>query len=166
LFTAYLDRSLPAHIERDVAEHLESCTSCHDCLEDMKSLVVDLERLGAVEASPEMAWAIKRALRREARREAEASLLRPAPFLISAAAAAVLLVAVSLPGEQAGTPLEPGAPAGDELMLSESAQLEHFVLPPRLGEQYQSAAPYATASVTDSASTREPSRVLGLPVRF
>jgi predicted anti-sigma-YlaC factor YlaD len=166
LFTAYLDRSLPAHIERDVAEHLESCANCHDRLEDMKSLVIDLERLGTVEASPEMAWAIKRAVRREARREAEVLLLKPVPFLISAAAAAVLLVAISLPGEQVGPPLESGTSTGDELILSDSAQLEHFVLPPRLGEQYQSAAPYATASVTDSASTREPSRVLGLPVRF
>ena len=131
----------------------------------MKSLLIDLDRLGSVEASPELAWAIKRAVRHEARREAEAFLLRPAPFLISAAAAAMLLVVVSLPGEQAGTPLESGAPARDEFMLSESAQL-HFVLPPRLGEQYQPAAPYATASVTDSATTREPSRILGLPVRF
>ncbi len=166
MFTAYIDRSLPAHVERDLSEHLVECEECAARLEGMKRIVEDLSGLGTPEASPELAWAIKRAVRREARREEEVGMLKPLPFLISATAAAILLVAVSLPSDRAATPGGEGAPAGLDLSAMQATQLENFVLPPRLSGDFRSAVPYATASLSDTATSRKPSRVNGLAVRF
>lgn len=167
MFTAYLDRSLPAHLERQLSEHIETCSECSGRLEGMKRLIAHLSAVGTPEASPELAWAIKRAVGREARREAEATLLKPLPFLVSAAAAAALLVAVSLPSDRGvSKPFDSGAAMTLEPGAAQSSRLENFVLPPRLGEGYRPAIPYATASRADTARASEASRVNGLAIRF
>jgi anti-sigma factor RsiW len=166
MFTAYIDRSLPAHVERELSDHLVECPGCTERLEGMKQLVEELSGLGTPEASPELAWAIKRAVQREVRREEEAHLLRPLPFLVSATAAAILLVAVIAPSEDATLLGGRGSMGGSDLDAVQSTQLENFVLPPRLNESYRAAVPYATASLADTATSREPSRVTGLAVRF
>ncbi len=167
MFSAWLDRSLPAHIEREISEHLETCPACHDRLEGMRRLVVDLRRLGEVEAGPELAWVVKRAVHRQARQEELRGLIRPLPLLVSAAAAAVLLVVLGGPGTR------PTEPAGRDLPLTEAATqapIQRFVLPPAVEDRFpgtlMSADPDAAAALQDSLRLRLPIRIQGIPVRF
>ena len=91
-------------------------------------------------------------------------MLRPVPFLVSAAAAATLLVVVSFPSD-------PG-PASTPAVLNSTLEagamqqpLENFVLPPRLGSGLQAAAASATASGMDTIRTPA-FRIPAIPVRF
>jgi anti-sigma factor RsiW len=164
LFTAYLDRSLPADVERELTEHLEGCPDCQDRLEGMKTLVERLALLGQVEAGPEVAWMVKRAIGRQERRAQGRGLLRPVPFLVSAAAAATLLVVVNMPSDQ--EPTAPPTVMNSTLEAGAAQQpLENFVLPPRLGSGLQSAEASATAAGMDTIRTPA-FRVPAIPIRF
>ncbi|MFC1543861.1 anti-sigma factor family protein [Gemmatimonadota bacterium] len=164
MFTAYLDRSLPAGVERELAEHLEGCPVCQNRLEGMRALVERLAQLGQVEAGPEVVWMVKRAIAREERRSRARGVLLPVPFLVSAAAAAALLVVVSLPSSRGPAP----SPSVMNSTLEAGAiqqPLENFVLPPRLGSGLQAAAASATASGMDTIRTPA-FRIPAIPVRF
>jgi anti-sigma factor RsiW len=167
MFSAWLDRSLPAHIEREISEHVETCPGCRGRLEGMRRLVADLRRLGEVEAGSELAWAVKRAVHREARHQELRGLIRPLPLLVSAAAAAVLLVVLGGPGSR------PAGPAGLDLPTVETATqapIQRFVLPPAVEDRFpgtlQAADPDAAAALQDSLRLRLPVRIKGIPVRF
>jgi anti-sigma factor RsiW len=167
MFSAWLDRSLPAHIEREITEHLETCPGCRGRLEGMRQLVADLHRLGEVEAGPELAWAIKRAVHREARHQELRGLIRPLPLLVSAAAAAVVLV--MLGGDRLGS----AGPVQEEVPLTEAAtatSIQRFVLPPAVEDRFpgglQAADPDAAAALQDSLRRRLPALIKGIPVRF
>ena len=167
MFSAWLDRSLPANIEREISEHLEACPGCHGRLEGMRRLVADLRRLGEVEAGPELAWAVKRAVQREARHQELRGLIRPLPLLVSAAASAVLLVLLGSPR------LRPADSVRSELPLTEavrSAPIQRFILPPAVEDRFpgglQAADPDAATALQDSLWLRLPIRIQGIPVRF
>jgi anti-sigma factor RsiW len=164
LFTGYLDRSLPANVERDLAEHLDGCPGCRERLDGMRELVERLARLGEAEASPELAWMIKRVIHREAAGRRQPGGIRLFPFLASAMATAAVLVAVSLSLPETGDPAPGKSGTGLEASTVQQAPLEHFVLPPRLGDRLQAAEAQATASGLDTART--PALRFTVPVRF
>jgi len=160
--SAYLDRSLPAPVERQIAEHLEECVACRRRLAGMNALLSDLQTLDRVEASPEVGWAIKRMIRREARRERARSVIRPLPFLVSSAAAAVLFILIGFGSatEQATGPV----------MLTEQTAIEtaetplwerRYVLPAQVGDPLGATVAGKSTTDTDSTVVHRPSRLTG-----
>ena len=162
--TEYLDRSLPAAEEQAFSRHLADCEVCRGLLDRTRGMLSDLGQAGRVEAPPELAWAVKRAVDRAERRESERPPLRPLPFGLSAVAAAAALVLLSWSGE----PPAPSGPAPGESPLTsglaEGARWERYVSPAavdyRLPPEIRSARDSELAGV-DSLRTSLPSRVDG-----
>lgn len=166
-FSAFLDRSLPASVELDIARHLEDCPECFHRLESMKSLIVDLRQLDTVEAASELAWSVKREVRRFARKEETRPLLRPFPFLASAATAAILLVIVSIQGGPEESSIDRTGSQSAYPQMAESTRLERYVLPTQVGEDNVPGLFEQQAAVEDTSNIREPSRIRGArAVRF
>ena len=166
-FSAFLDRSLPASVELDIARHLDNCPECFHRLESMKSLIVDLRQLDTVEAASELAWSVKREVRRFARREETRPLLRPLPFLASAATAAVLLVIISIQGGPEESSIGRTGSQSSDLQTTQNTRLERYVLPGQVGEDNVPGLFEQQAAVEDTSNLREPSRIRGArAVRF
>ncbi len=166
-FSAYLDRSLPAAVELDIARHLDDCPECFHRLESMKSLIADLRQLDTVEAAPELAWSVKREVRRLVRREENRPLLRPFPFLASAATAAALLVIVSIQGGMEESSIDRAGSQSADLQAAQSTRFERYVLPAQVGQDNIPGLFEQQAAVEDTSNRREPSRIRGArAVRF
>ncbi|MCK4771982.1 MAG: zf-HC2 domain-containing protein [Candidatus Latescibacteria bacterium] len=166
-FSAYLDRSLPASVEQEIAAHLDQCPECLQRLEEMKTLIADLYGLGGIEAAPELAWSVKRAVRRLAQRQADAPVLRPIPFLASAAAAAVVLVLVSVGSGPEDASLDQHAAGSSEMQVTQNPRWERYVLPAQVGEENVPSLFDQQAAAGDTSTIREPSRIRGArAVRF
>ncbi len=160
---AYLDRSLPAPVERQIASHLEACPDCRRRLTAMTALVRDLRCLGDIEAGPEMSWAIKRLIRREARRENARALIRPLPFLASAAAAAAVFVLLGLTSRPGLLPGSTPAPVPRMLQAEESPLWERrYALPAQVDELRSGTFAERQRAGSDSTATREPTRLHGI----
>ena len=166
-FSAYLDRSLPATVELDISRHLDNCPECFSRLDSMKNLIADLRQLDSVEAASELAWSVKREVRRLASREEMQPLLRPYPFLASAAAAAILLVVVSIQGGSEESSIGPTGSQSTDLQTADNARLERYVLPGQVGEDNVPGLFEQQAAIEDTSNIREPSRTRGArAVRF
>jgi len=166
-FSAYLDRSLPATVELDLARHLDNCPECFHKLESVKSLIADLNQLDTVETAPELAWSVKREVRRLAHREENRPLLRPFPFLASAAIAAATLVIVINHGGMERSSIDRTGSQSVDLQAAESTRLERYVLPVQVGEDNVPGLFDQQAAVEDTSKRREPSRIRGArAVRF
>jgi len=166
-FSAYLDRSLPASVEQEIAAHLDQCPECRQRLESVKALVVDLKKLDGIEAGSELAWSVKRAVHRLARREASMPFVRLLPFLTSTVAAAILLIIVSLPARMGNSPAQRSVSASPEMQTAQSPRWERYVLPAQVGEDNAPVLFDQQAAAQDSAARREPSRIRGSrAVRF
>ncbi|MFC1499888.1 anti-sigma factor family protein [Candidatus Zixiibacteriota bacterium] len=161
VFSSYLDHSLSASLERDVAAHLEECVSCRHRLEGISSLITDLKKLNMIEAPHELSWSIKRAVHREARNERAFSLLRPFPFLASAAAAAIILVMAGFQGA-AVPPTAGESPAQFETLSAiAQEQLQHYILPPQIGDLRGTGLFGDQVAMFDSTRIETPSRLPG-----
>lgn len=166
-FSAYLDRSLPASVEQEITAHLDLCPDCLRRLEAVKAVIADLGRLGDVEAAPELAWSIKRAVRRLARQEEAKQVLRPLPFLASAALAASVLVLVSMGGGLVGSSPERQVAGPSESQFSQNPRWERYVLPAQVGEENASGLFGQQSAAEDTSTRQEPSRIRGArAVRF
>ncbi len=161
-FSAYLDRSLPASLEREISQHMEECEECQNRLEGVKAIISDLGRLGDEEAPTELGWSIKRAVCKQARREAAASIVRPIPFLTSAAAAAAAILVISLSGTGGTEPFQTMA-IDPSIMQAEQPPVTEpqFALPAEMGGMQASALLDNAITADDSTSGRMPSRLRG-----
>ncbi len=161
-FSAYLDRSLPASLEREISQHMEECEECRGRLEGVKALIVDLGRLGGEEAPTELGWSIKRVVGKQARREAATPIVRPIPFLTSAAAAAAALLVISLSGTGGTEPFQTSAIDPSTLQAEQPPVVEpQFALPAEMGAMQASPLLDNTMTANDSTSGRMPSRLRG-----
>ncbi len=161
VLTSYLDHSLSASLERDVAAHLEECASCRHRLEGMAALIFDLKRLNSVDVPEEISWSIKRAVYRDARKDQVISLLRPVPFLTSAAAAAIILVVAGFSG--GGTVPDSG---GDQhpietLSAMDQTQLQRYILPPQISDLQGAGLFENQLASLDTAQSETPVRLPG-----
>ena len=166
-FSAYLDRSLPASVEQEISIHLDRCPECLQRLEGMKAVINGLGMLDGIEAAPELAWSIKKSVRRLARLEESRQVLRPLPFLASAALAASVLVLVSVGGglEDSASGQRPAA--SSDTQVSQNTRWERYVLPAQVGEENVPGLFGQQAAAEDTSTRREPSRISGArAVRF
>lgn len=162
-FSAYLDHSLPASLEGEIAAHLEECESCRLRLEGVVALIANLNGLGEVEAGTELGWSVKKAVHRYARRETSPTALRPLPFLASAAAAAVVLVIIGISGTDEMSPIPQSMLNPGSQQAEQSAQLDsRYVLPPLLEDLHSTGLIMPQVAETDTTSKREPSRLRGI----
>jgi hypothetical protein len=127
----------------------------------MSALIFDLKRLNNVDVPDELSWAIKRAVHREARRDRVISLLRPVPFLTSAAAAAIILVVAGFSGggtdpvsEWDGTPVE-------TFSAVDQNQLQRYILPPQISDLQGTGLFDNQLAPTDSSRSETPIRLPG-----
>ncbi|MFO7767433.1 MAG: zf-HC2 domain-containing protein [bacterium] len=162
--TGYMDRSLPAAEERACSRHLTECEACRGLLEGVRHMLGDLEEAGRVQAPPELAWAVKRSLDREERRERERRVLRPIPFGLAAAAAAAALVLMSWSGEPPVSPAPMGGETPLTSGLAEGSRWERYVSPAAVDYRLPPEVRTARGEVLqdlDSLRTSPPSRVDG-----
>ncbi len=161
VLTSYLDHSLSASLERDVAAHLEECASCRRRLEGMSTLIFDLKMLNSVDVPEEISWSIKRAVHREARKDRVISLLKPVPFLTSAAAAAIILVVAGFSG--GGTvPVTDGDNAPLETLSAvDQNRLQRYILPPQIGDLQGSGLFEDQLALADTSRSETPIRLPG-----
>ncbi len=161
--SAYLDRSLPAPVERQIALHLEQCPACRRRLESMNALLADLQTLGEVEAGPELGWAIKRQIRRQARRERTRLLVRPVPFLASTAAAAAVFIIIGL-GQGPERGLSVDSLTDQNLIQAGETPLweRRYVLPAQVDALNTPALADRAGAGEDSTAVRRPTRLTGV----
>ncbi len=161
VLSSYLDHSLSASLERDVATHLEECVSCRHRLEGISFLLTDLKKLNVIDAPQELSWSIKRAVHREARKEQAISLLKPFPFLASAAAAAIILVMVGFQGAAVSPSVGETTAPLETLSAVDQGQLQRYILPPQIGG-FQGAGLYDDqVAMLDSTRSNAPIRLPG-----
>jgi anti-sigma factor RsiW len=161
VLTSYLDHSLSASLERDVAAHLEECPACRRRLKGMTALIADLKKLDQADVPEEISWSIKRAVHREARKDSVLSILKPLPFLTSAAAAAIILVVTGLTGGK-----EVPAAGGDHqfyesLSVAEQTRLQRYILPPQIGDLEGTGLFENQLAEADTARSETPVRLPG-----
>ncbi|MFC1628099.1 zf-HC2 domain-containing protein [Gemmatimonadota bacterium] len=161
VLSSYLDHSLSASLERDVAVHLEECVSCRNRLKGISLLLNDLKMLNIIDAPQELSWSIKRAVHREARREQAIPFLRPFPFLTSAAAAAIILVIAGFQGTVVSPDVGEAPATMETLAAVEQGLLQRYILPPQIGE-FQGARLFDDqAALLDSTRSDAPIRLPG-----
>lgn len=161
VLSSYLDHSLSALLERDVAAHLEECASCRHRLEGVSSLIGDLKKLSEVDAPEELSWSVKRTIHREARREQAVSFLKPVPFLASAVAAAIILVMVGFQRAPVSPIYEEPSATLETLSSVAQTQLQRYILPPQIGGLQGSSLFDNQITLLDSTRVNSPVRLPG-----
>lgn len=161
VLTSYLDHSLSASLERDVAAHLEECASCRHRLEGMSALIFDLKKLNSVDVPEELSWSIKRAVHREARKDRVITLLKPVPFLTSAAAAAIILVVAGFSG-RGDVPVTGGDFERIEtLSATDQTRIQRYILPPQIADLQGTGLFEDQLAPSDTSRSETPIRLPG-----